>query len=161
MNNAIPFSIAGLLCPFIVLALIVAVVILIIRAAVQSGSGTSAVRRPSRLNVLTEMADDGFWIVSCGANPNAMLHYHYWAGGVRRVGQVPFQPDPSGRQFVYTGVRPEQAAIVNILEDPDDVSASMLPPVIGAGSAFLGAAGDDTQDTPSPPPSPPSFPSAY
>jgi hypothetical protein len=161
MNAAFPFSIFGLFCPFVAIVFIVTIVLLIIRAAVDSGSSGVTIGRRTRAKVLTELAEDGFWIVSCPANPNAMLQYHYWAGGVRRMGQVPFQPDPNGRQFIYTGVRPEQATIVRILEDDEDMSSALVPPLIATQTTFLGTSANDDQDTPGPTASPPSFPSAY
>jgi hypothetical protein len=155
MQTSFPLLLPGLLCPVLGLAFFVFVVFVIIRAVTRRGS------RPlqtSRTNVLTQMADDGFWIVSCAAQPDAMIHYHYWANGVRYAGQIPFQPGPDGRQFVYTGMRPEQAAIIRILQTDDDAGSSLLPPVF-TSAGFL--PGSDEPDSSPAPPTTSSFPSAY
>jgi hypothetical protein len=98
-------------------------------------------------------------MLSCPADPGSIVYYHYWSGGARYSGQVPFKPDADGRQFVYTGRRPDQVAVARIVEvDDDDLTASMIPPVIAAGSAWEPP---DISSAPTPPPAPPSFPSAY
>jgi hypothetical protein len=88
-----------------------------------------------------------------------MIYYHYWAAGTRYSGQVPFKPEADGRQFVYTGRRPDQVSVVRIVEvdDDDGLSGStIIPPMIAGGPVW------DLPDSSSGPSSPPSsFPSAY
>ena len=70
--------------------------------------------RPPELppgNLKTSTADDGFWITSDQLNPATMLQYYYLVHGVQRMGQVPFQPDPDGRQFIYTGEKPDSVSV--------------------------------------------------
>jgi hypothetical protein len=80
---------------------------------------------------------------------------------VKHSGQVPFQPGNDGRQFVYTGVRPEQVSIVRIVEPSDDIQPDITPPILGAAAVIFGSSSDDQLDTSSAPASPPQFPSAY
>jgi hypothetical protein len=90
-----------------------------------------------------------------------MIHYHFWSAGVKHSGQVPFQPGNDGRQFVYTGARPEQVTIARIVEPADDIQPDIAPPIFGAAAAIFGSSSDDQPDTSSAPPPPPQFPSAY
>ena len=148
------FSLAGLLCPLFFIVFFVVVITTIIRAVAKSASGSSgSARRP--LNVPTQLGPDGFWMISCPANPGSIVYYHYWSGGSRYSGQVPFQPEGDGRQFVYTGRLPDQVSVIRIVNVAGD---SLIPPVVAADSGW------DPPD-PSPPPSPPPpssfFPSAY
>src|SRR5262249_28567567 len=125
----------------------------LIRLARRSRSVGSGGTGPPLVNVATQMDQDGFWMVSCPADPGSIIYYHYWSGGARYSGQVPFKPGPDGRQFVYTGRRPDQVSVARIVEvDDDDLTGSLIPPIVAAGSTW------DPSDTPSPPPS---FPSAY
>jgi hypothetical protein len=157
VSTLLPMLFVGLL----VIGFFIAIILLIVRLATRAGSGPARPPVFSRPNVLIEPADDGFWIVSCPANPDALLHYHYWFNGVRYTGQVPYQPGRDGRQFVYTGNRPEQTAVVRILDASDDDSSSLLPPIIAAESAFMNSSAAEPPDSPSPPSSSSSFPSAY
>jgi hypothetical protein len=161
MNHSLLFLLPGLLCPLLALALIIGLVVFIVRAVSKAGSSPVSGLPPVSRRVLTEMGDDGFWIVSAAANPNALLHYYYWINGIRHTGQIPYQPNPTGRQFVYTGNRPERADIIRILEATEDDAASLLPPAIAAESAFFAGTVIDTPDTASPPASSSSFPAAY
>jgi len=142
------FSQAGWLCPLFFVVFFIVVIITIIRAVVKSASRGS--KRP-RLVVPTQLGQDGFWIVSCAADPGSLIYYDFWSGGARYSGQVPFKPEPDGRQFVYTGRQPDQASVSRIVNVGDDL---VIPPVIVVGSTW------DPPDTPSAP-SPPFFPSAY
>jgi hypothetical protein len=139
----------------LILFVIVAVgILLIFRAAMRANQGGSILS--STPNVVTQIGDDGFWITSCPAEPSSIIHYAYWSGGVRHTGHIPFQPDSSGRQFVYTGARPEQVSITRIVEDSDDIVPGVIPPIVGTTSTFWGS----SSSAPSPPSSS-AFPSAY
>jgi sugar/nucleoside kinase (ribokinase family) len=155
------YALPGLLCPLIGFALVVVIIVIIVRAIARAGSGAAGGIQPSLSNVVTQLGDDGFWIVSCPADPASMIHYHFWSGGVKHSGQVPFQPGTDGRQFVYTGARPEQVTIVRIVEPADDLQPGIAPPIFGAAAAIFGSSSDDQPDTSSAPPPPPQFPSAY
>jgi len=155
------YALPGLLCPLFGFALVVVIIVIIVRAIARAGSGAAGGIQPSLPNVVTQLGDDGFWIVSCPADPASMIHYHFWSGGVKHSGQVPFQPGTDGRQFVYTGARPEQVTIVRIIEPADDIQPDIAPPIFGAAAAIFGSSSDDQPDTPSAPPPPPQFPSAY
>ena len=151
----------GLLCPLFGFALVVVIIVIIVRAIARAGSDAAGGVQASLPNVITQLGADGFWIVSCPAEPASMIHYHFWSGGVKHSGQVPFQPGTDGRQFVYTGARPEQVTIVRIIEPVDDIQLDIAPPIFGAAAAIFGSSSDDQPDTSSAPPPPPQFPSAY
>lgn len=116
-----------------------------------------------------QLGPDGFWIFSVPHDPGSLIHYHYWTGGVRHGGRVPYQPGADGRQFIYTGNRPDQAAIVQV-DEVDDGGTLFVPPVIvvDGGGAMDVPPPSFTPPFPPPPvfdppspPAPPSFPSAY
>jgi hypothetical protein len=163
--NGLPFnpmsSIVGLLCPILGFAIVVFIIVTIVRTVARAGACAGGGIQPSLPNVVTQLGQDGFWIVSCPAEPGSIVHYHFWTGGVKHSGQVPFQPGADGRQFVYTGARPEQVSIVRILQVSEDVQPDIIPPILGAAATIWASSSDDQPDTPSAPPSPPSFPSAY
>jgi hypothetical protein len=148
---------------FVLLAIgfFIAVIFLIVRLASRAGSGPARPPVFSQPNVLIEPADDGFWIVSCPASLDSVLHYHYWFNGVRYTGQVPYQPGRDGRQFVYTGNRPDQTSVIRIQDVSDDDASSLIPPIIAAESGFMAGSAVQPADDPSPPSSSSSFPSAY
>jgi hypothetical protein len=153
MNSGGLTPFAGFLCPLFFIGIFVVAIIMTIRLArarkgAPGGSGVSA---PPPVNVPTQLAQDGFWITSCPADPGSIIYYHYWTAGARYSGQVPFKPEADGRQFVYTGRGPDQVSISRI---------ALIPPIIIAGSTW------DPSDSSSAPSSPPassssSFPSAY
>jgi hypothetical protein len=151
----------GLLCPLIGFAIVVIIIVTIVRAVGRAASGAGGGNQPSLPNVITQLGADGFWIVSCPAEPASLIHYYFWAGGVRHSGRVPFQPGADGRQFVYTGARPEQVSIVGIVEPSDDIQPDIVPPIIGAAATIWGSSSDDQPSMPSAPPDSSSFPSAY
>jgi hypothetical protein len=154
-------SIVGLLCPLLGFAIVVFIIITIVRAAARAGSGAAGGIQPSLPNVVTQLGQDGFWIVACPAEPGSIVHYHFWAGGAKHSGQVPSQPGADGRQFVYTGARPERVSIVRIMQLSEDVQPDIIPPILGAAATIWSASSDDRPDMSSAPRSPPSFPSAY
>src|SRR5262249_12656417 len=154
------FAMVGLLCPFIFIGLFVIAIFATIRWARRISSSAEP-SGPPPVNVPTQLHQDGFWMLSCAADPGSIIYYHYWSGGARYSGQVPFKPGADGRQFVYTGRRPDQVAVTRIVEvDDDDLTGSMIPPVIAAGSVWE-PPDIDISSAPTPPPAPSSFPSAY
>ena len=163
--NGLPLNpmtpLIGLLCPFFILAIVIAIIVTVVRAAARAGAGGGGGIQPSLPNVVTQLGQDGFWIVSCPVEPGSLVHYHFWTAGVKHSGQVPFQPGADGRQFVYTGARPEQVSIVRILQVSEDVQPDIIPPILGAAATIWASSSDDRPDVSSAPPSPPSFPSAY
>src|SRR5436190_947008 len=82
-------------------------------------------------NLMTSMADDGFWISSDQVSPATMIQYYYWVQGVQRIGQVPFQPGPDGRQFIYTGERPDSVSVLlaDAASPPDIENVSHAPSI--------------------------------
>jgi len=161
--NSNAFPLAGFLCPLLFVGFFVLAIVVVIRM-VRSGTrviGGPGVSASPPVNVPTQLDQDGFWMVSCPADPGAIIYYHYWSAGVRYSGQVPFKPEADGRQFVYTGRRPDQVSIVRIVEDDgDDVGvpgAALIPPMIPIDTSW------DLPDSPSAPASSSSspFPSAY
>jgi hypothetical protein len=152
------FPLTGLLCPLFFVAFVVLAIVAIIRLASKSGSsGSGGFGRPP-VDVPTQLEQDGFWMISCPADPGSIIYYHYWTGGTRYSGQVPFKPEADGRQFVYTGRRPDQVSITRIVTVDDD---SLIPPVMAAGSMWDPPDIPSVSSTPPSAPSPSSFPSAY
>jgi hypothetical protein len=144
------------MAPILMVIFIAFVLFLVVRALGQAFSGSSGTNLGSPPNVVTQLGEDGFWLTACPAEPLAIIHYYYWVAGVRHSGHIPFQPDNQGRQFVYTGNRPEQVAIVRIVEASDDLSPSILPPIISSGTTFW-----DSGSSSAPSSSSSAFPSAY
>ena len=70
--------------------------------------------------IATETGEDGFWVISHGSAQNGFVKYLYWSGGIKHTGDVRIQTVPGGRQFVYTGVRPERVEIVACIGDGDE-----------------------------------------
>lgn len=152
----------------VVLAVVVVItiIILIIRSAVRNRSNvTPGVPRPP-VNAVTQVGPDGFWLSSL--DPGSVIYYQYWADDVKREGQIVFRPGNDGRQFVYTGMRPNNVEIVRVVDqsggvvtgaDYYDDTPDIVPPIIGgiAGQAVA----DAMRPEPPAPPPPPQFPSAY
>jgi len=163
MNPNALTLIAGFLCPLFFIGFIVVAIILTIRRARAARSAPGGSSLPSA--VPTELAQDGFWIVSCPADPGSIIYYHYWSAGARYSGRIPFQPAADRRQFVYTGRRPDQVSIVRIVSvavDDDDglTDTTLIPPIIAAGATWDPSDDSSAPSAPSPSSSP-SFPSAY
>ena len=161
---SIPVVLIGLLCPIGILAFFVFVVIKIVQAIQAHNPGVPPVAESRSDNVTTQLAADGFWIISCPAAPMSTIYYYYWSAGARHAANIPYQPGADGRQFVYTGVRPEQVSISRIVEPDDDTPASsgtgpldVLPGVIVA-DAVLNAM---QPNEPASAPESPRFPTAY
>jgi hypothetical protein len=150
------FSFAGLLCPLFFIGFFVVVIATIIRALAKSAPGSGGAGRTS-LNVPTQLEQDGFWMLSCPADPGSIIYYHYWSGGERYSGRAPFKPEADGRQFVYTGRRPEQVSVTRIVTVDDSLST----PVIAADSMWDPPDPPSVPSAPSPSEPPSSFPSAY
>jgi len=163
--NQMPFgplsAMTGLLCPLFVLAFIGFIIFLIVRAVGRAASGTGGGAQGSTVNVPTQLGADGFWVGPCPCGPMAVIYYHYWSGGARHSGQIPYQPGPDGRQFIYTGRKPDQVSIARIIEQADDTTPDILPPIIAGTSGVWGLPPSDEPEPPSAPPSSSSFPSAY
>ena len=165
-------SFAALVCLFMVVAVIITItiIILIIRSAGRSRSNvTPSVPRPP-VNVAAQVGPDGFWLSSL--EPGSVIYYQYWTGGMKREGQIVFHPGNDGRQFVYTGMQPNNVEIIRVVDQSggvvtgpvyyDDDTPDMVPPIIGAvaAQAVADALANAQLEPPAPPP-PPQFPSAY
>lgn len=147
------------------LAIVVFLIVVLIRAVSRSSSSSPGGFASPVNGIGTQVGVDGFWIFSCPCDPGSILHYHFWANGVRRAGRVPYQPGADGRQFIYTGERPERVAIVQVDELDTNGIVIVPPPIIEVGGPFWGSAPGPVYSGPmdSGPPAPPSsgFPSAY
>jgi hypothetical protein len=152
------------LVPLFILGVFVLIIVAIVRALTRAGNSSAGSAAPS-IDVATQLGGDGFWIVSCPFDPGSILHYRYWSNGLERAGKAPFQPDADGRQFVYTGERPERVLIVQV-DEPSDGGILVAPPIILAptivdtGGAFWDSSSDSGGGGVSSPASS-SFPSAY
>jgi len=102
------------------------------------------------------IVDDGFWFSADADAIGQQLLYSYWLHGQLLQGKVVFQPDPEGRQFVYTGARPERITLQAGSDDPDP-DPDISPPFLSTGPI--------QNDDPTPPRSgsswTKSFPPAY
>jgi hypothetical protein len=157
-----PFSaLGGLLCPLIAIFFIVLIIFSIVRAVGRRGSGTVGGVRGSTVNVPTQLGEDGFWVGPCSCDPSAVIYYHYWSGGARHSGQIAYQPGPDGRQFVYTGRKPDQVSIARIVEQTDDTTSDIIPPIVAGTTGMWGLSPSDEPEPPSAPASSAPFPSAY
>ena len=109
----------ALVCPLLGFALFIWLMVRVIGALRHSGATRQLSRRP---NLTTSIADDGFWISSDQTDALAVIQYAYWTGTLRKTGRVPFQPGADGRQFVYTGAKPDRvsAALALAEDDADD-----------------------------------------
>lgn len=161
MNLTLPLALGSLLCPFMVFAVVVIVIIKLVRSSANSRPQNVAPRPTQSAAIGTELGADGFWILSCPVPVSSTIYFQYWSSGTRHTAQVPYQPGPDGRQFVYTGTRPEQVAIIRIEQPSDDGSPGLIIPGIIAAEAILNSTSSDDSSPPPPPPPPPSFPSAY
>jgi len=160
----------ALLFPFMVLAVIVIVIILIIRSAARRRANVTPGIPRLPVNGATQLGPDGFWLSSL--EPESLIYYRYWADDVKREGQIVFRPGNDGRQFVYTGMQPNNVEIVRVVDQSggvvtgpvyyDDDTPDIVPPIIGgiAGQAVADALANAQPEPPAPPP-PPQFPSAY
>jgi len=91
----------------------------------------------------------------------AVIYYHYSSGGARHSGQIPYQPGKDGRQFVYTGRKPDQVSIARIVEQADDTTSDIIPPIVAGTTGMWAPSLSDEPEPPSAPPAASSFPSAY
>jgi len=160
MNSAFFGPPAIIIVLFFAIFIVIAIGILftIIRALTRSGPSAGSGLRGLSQSATTALGDDGFWITSCGASPGSMLQYYFWTNGVRKAGQVPFQPGADGRQFIYTGVRPESVAIAQIGQPFEDDSPGLSVPLAGAAASFWGSSNDSSSSHSS---ASSRFPSAY
>jgi formylglycine-generating enzyme required for sulfatase activity len=140
-HSASSFALGGLLCPLFGLGLVIVAIVAAVRSLgrdttspAASGPGLSTTRSLTSygpINVRTELADDGFWLLANATMTGYLIHYHLLAGDQERDGQILCQPGADGRQFVYTGARPEKVQIMKTEATDDDV-----PPIISPGSDF-------------------------
>jgi hypothetical protein len=162
-------ALAALLIPFMILGVVVVVIVLIFRSVARSGANvTPGVPRPP-VNAPIQVGPDGFWLSSF--EPGSVIYYQYWMGGMKRQGQSVFRPG-NGRQFIYTGMQPNNVEIVRVVDQSgsvvtgpdyfDDDTPDMVPPIIGAaaGQVIADALANAQPEPPAPPP-PRQFPSAY
>jgi len=159
---------AVLVCLFVGLtvAVIIAIIILIIRSAARRGSNVRPSLRRPPVNAATQVGPDGFWLSSF--DPGSVIYYRYWAGGMKKEAQIVFQPGNDGRQFVYTGMQPNNVEIVRVVDQSggvvtgpvyyEDDTPDIVPPIIGG---IVGQAVADALRPEPPTPPPPQFPSAY
>lgn len=109
---------------------------------------------PNRGLSAPTIVDDGFWFSADADSVGHQLLYSYWLHGQLLQGRVVFQPDAEGRQFVYTGERPERITLQADTEGPDP---DLPPPFLSSGPT--------QHDDPTPPRSgsswSKSFPPAY
>jgi hypothetical protein len=161
------FSLTALLCPLLVFVFIIVIIVLIVRSAGRSVSRVTAESPRPPTSAATRLAEDGFWLSSY--EPASIVYYHYWAAGTRHEGQIVFQPGNDGRQFIYTGARPEQVQIVRVVGPSgsatyvQDDSTDFTTPILGAVAAevALDAIASAASDPPAAPSTPPQFPAAY
>lgn len=123
-----PFLFLGFLVVGMAVFVIALVLVVRVLLAPRAVGGRPDFFRP---RASTWITDDGFWVGGNGCPPASVIHYHYWSGGVRNLGSIPFQPGPDGRQFVYTGLRPDQVAIASVVPPGD---APDMPPAFLDGS---------------------------
>lgn len=144
---------------FVIFAVIgVGILVTLVRALTRSGPSPGAGWRGAAQKATTTLGDDGFWITSCAAAPSSLIQYYFWTNGVRKAGQVPFQPGADGRQFIYTGVRPESVAIVQIGQPFEDDSSRWSIPLAGSAASFWESSNDASSSHSS---ASSHFPSAY
>lgn len=121
-------AIVGLFIFAIAAIVIIGTIVTIVRAILGMGGGGGGVRTYS--NVGTQLGTDGFWITSCPAQPLSVIHYMYVIDGLRRTGQIAYQPGPDGRQFIYTGSMPSQVVVTQIANPYNDDPVILAPPPI-------------------------------
>jgi hypothetical protein len=131
--TTLPF---GFLCTVLGFGLIAVMVFKLVRSVTGSGRNRRWMDR-TPVDLMTSMGDDGFWISSDRVSPSSMIRYYYRVEGVQRMGQAPFQPGSDGRQFIYTGARPDSVSVALAdpaaagVEDPNvppPISTPFLPP---------------------------------
>ncbi len=149
--------IAGLLCPFVFVAILVFVVFNIVRSFSRGGIGLGN----RAANISTELAADGFWLTPGPMRRGSIIHFHYWSGGVRYNGQVPYQPSLDGRQFVYTGLTPEQVVILSVALPGGGMSPVFMPSIDDGPDLSSSGPVFDPPDSSGPAVSSTQFPSAY
>ena len=164
------FSLTALLCPLFALAFIVAIIVMLVRTLGRTVSNAGGASGSGRLNVITQLGADGFWLSSFELG--STIYYQYWSAGARHDGQILFQPGSDGRQFIYTGLRPDQVAVVRVESPSGDVVSNVPPmiqddgpdivtPILGAAAAEAAFGAIESAAQPPPPPASPQFPTAY
>jgi hypothetical protein len=94
------------------------------------------------------VVDDGFWLPPGRYTPGTQLSYRCRTGSRMRTGNFMVQRGPRG-QFIYTGDRPEDIEILNVMpaEEPDDTDNWDQAPSASQGSG--GDFGDKAEAAPS------------
>lgn len=115
---------------------------------------TPAVGRMAQYgNIISEISNDGFYILNQYLTPGSLVHYRYRSGGGWVTRSVPYQPGPRGH-YVYLGAMPQDLQITDVVpavtstESPEDPMRTMIMP-------------SGTVPRPAASPQPPKFPSAY
>jgi hypothetical protein len=65
-------------------------------------------------NIISEISNDGFYILNQYLAPGAMVHYRYRSGGSWITRSVPYQPGPRGH-YVYLGAMPEDLQVTDVV----------------------------------------------
>ncbi len=84
-------------------------------------------RRHSHL-AAPDTANDGFWFASDPSRAGETFLYTYWLHGQLHQGQVIYQPGNDGRQFIYTGERPDRVTLQEAIDDPPDPAPPSFTP---------------------------------
>jgi len=165
---ALDIPLLGLAC-LAVFVLVVVVLVVVAVMLVGRQAGRSDYRPPSApggfpigSQPYTEDADDGFWLNLAGIEAGSVIRYRCLVHNVVQQNSVVAEMGP--RQFVYTGGRPSNIAILEIIPPggtpavpPVVVSPVIVPPI-------LPPVHEHRPPPPPPPPEPPSFsgfPAAY
>lgn len=95
----------------------VLIVIMMVTFLVRFARRSSGVSQGARFSgdEVDELGADGFWLDSCPCEPGSIIYFNYWSGGVRYNGHARWQPGLNGRQFIYTGLRPQEVVLVNAM----------------------------------------------
>jgi formylglycine-generating enzyme required for sulfatase activity len=130
------FALGAPLCPLAVFGVIAVIIVMAVRAFTRArvSSNLSGIQggttRYQPGNVRTVLADDGFWMEGSDINPGTLVSYMFLVHGIQQRGEAAYQPGQDGRQFVYTGDRPEQVSIIKT----DD--ATDIPPILSRRTHF-------------------------
>lgn len=85
------------------------------------------------------IGQDGFWMHADPSLIGSTIGYAFWFENQRRQGEVIFQPDRQGQQFIYTGSSPEQVEILGVVDSEasqeatdiqEDSTVDSIPPTI-------------------------------
>jgi formylglycine-generating enzyme len=157
----------GLPCLGLIAIAVVIVLVLMRQSPQQPTWPQMPLAGPGGRYPMPDAADDGFWLDLAGIEPGAEVRYRYMVEGVMRDDTI--MTEPGTRQFIYTGGRPTDIAILETIRPG---SRMVEPPVVEP--RYPSGYPDDTtviappippaQDEDQTPPSSPSsggFPAAY